>query len=73
MAPSWGSGYSSPPWKGTREPVTSYLGFSTLLFLLLPPAPGTNLGPPDQLVSLVLVGLIDLYERVRFAEQILGT
>lgn len=36
-------------------------------------APGTNLGPPDQLVTLVLVGLIDLYERVRFAEQILGT
>lgn len=35
-------------------------------------APGTNLGPPDQLVTLVAVGLVDLHERVRFAEQILG-
>lgn len=38
-----------------------------------PIAPGTNLGPPDQLVTLVPVGLVDLHERVRFAEQILGT
>lgn len=41
----------------------------------LPPffaiAPGTNLGPPDQLVTLVPVSLIDLHERVRLAEQIL--
>lgn len=35
-------------------------------------APGTNLGPPDQLVTLVPIGLIDLHERVRLAEQILG-
>ena len=38
-----------------------------------PRAPGTNLSPPDQLLTLVLIGLIDLHERVRLAEQILGT
>lgn len=46
------------------------------IYSALPPffpiAPGTNLGPPDQLFTLVLIGLIDLHERVRLAEQILG-
>lgn len=37
-----------------------------------PTAPGTNLRPPDELVTLVPIGLIDLHERVRFAEQILN-
>lgn len=40
--------------------------------LALSMSPGTNLSPPDQLVTLVPVGLIDLHERVRLAEQILG-
>lgn len=31
----------------------------------------THLSPPDQLVTLVSIGLIDLHERVRLAEQIL--
>lgn len=52
--------------------VTCYLGFSPLLFLPASPALGTNLGPPDKLVALVLIGLIDLHERVRLAKQILG-
>lgn len=38
----------------------------------LPTAPVTNLSPPDELVTLVPVGFIDLHEGVRLAEQILG-
>lgn len=49
---------------------------SKFIYSAVPPffpiAPGTNLGPPDQLFTLVLIGLIDLHERVRLAEQILG-
>ena len=38
-----------------------------------PMASGTHLRSPDQLVALVPVGLIDLHERVRLAEQVLET
>lgn len=38
----------------------------------LPTAPVTNLSPPDELVTLVPIGFIDLHERVRLAKQILG-
>jgi hypothetical protein len=71
MAPSWGSGCFSPPWRGTGNwslPVQVCLLCSSHLHTT---APGTNLSPPDQLIALVPIGLIDLHERVRFAEQIL--
>lgn len=49
-------------------------GFPYLALLpSLPSAPVTNLSPPDELITLVPIGFIDLHERIRLAEQILGT